>query len=200
MRHIHGVQRLGQGADLVDLDQDGIGQALAYARGQTARIGHEQVIAHQLNAITQTVRQQLPAIEVVLGATVLDRDDGEALDQIGQVADHAVGVEGLALARQVVLAVLEELGRSDVEAQVEVLTRQIASRLTRLGDEGQGFFSRGQVGGEAALVADVGVVAASFSAFFRAWKISAPMRRASEKLSAPVGRIMNSWMSIGLSA
>ena len=41
---------------------------------------------------------------------------------------------------------------------------------------------------------------AAFSAFFSAWKISAPMRRASAKVAAPVGRIMNSWKSIGLSA
>ena len=59
----------------------------------------------------------------------------------------------------------------------------------------------GQVGGEAALVADVGVVAGGLAApLFSAWKISAPMRRASAKVGAPVGRIMNSWMSIGLSA
>ena len=41
---------------------------------------------------------------------------------------------------------------------------------------------------------------ACFSAFFRVWKISAPVRSASEKLSAPTGMIMNSWKSIGLSA
>ncbi|MNE05923.1 hypothetical protein D3C80_984970 [compost metagenome] len=42
---------------------------------------------------------------------------------------------------------------------MEVLARQIAGRLACLGDEGQSFFGRGQVGSEAALVADVGVVA-----------------------------------------
>ncbi len=36
--------------------------------------------------------------------------------------------------------------------------------------------------------------------FFSAWNTSAPMRSASEKLSAPTGMTMNSWMSIGLSA
>ena len=41
---------------------------------------------------------------------------------------------------------------------------------------------------------------AAFSADFRLWKISAPMRRPSAKLSAPAGTIMNSWMSMGLSA
>ena len=41
---------------------------------------------------------------------------------------------------------------------------------------------------------------ASFSAFFRVWKISAPMRTASAQVRAATGMIMNSWMSIGLSA
>ena len=36
--------------------------------------------------------------------------------------------------------------------------------------------------------------------FFSAWKTSAPMRTASERVSAPTGMTMNSWMSIGLSA
>ena len=36
--------------------------------------------------------------------------------------------------------------------------------------------------------------------FFSAWKISAPARTASLRLSAPTGITMNSWMSIGLSA
>jgi hypothetical protein len=36
--------------------------------------------------------------------------------------------------------------------------------------------------------------------FFRVWKVSAPMRRASRKLSAPRGMIMNSWMSRLLAA
>ena len=37
-------------------------------------------------------------------------------------------------------------------------------------------------------------------AFFRVWKISDPQRTASDRLSAPTGITMNSWMSIGLSA
>ena len=41
---------------------------------------------------------------------------------------------------------------------------------------------------------------ASESAFFSAWKISAPIRSASAKVGAPVGSTMNSWKSSGLSA
>jgi hypothetical protein len=40
----------------------------------------------------------------------------------------------------------------------------------------------------------------SCSAFFSVWNTSTPIRRPSEKLSAPTGMIMNSWKSIGLSA
>src|SRR5690606_34851230 len=85
--HIGGVQRFGQGADLVHLDQDGVSQTFADAGGQTARVGHEQVVADQLHPVAQTVRQQLPADEVVFGAAALDRGDREALDQVGQVVD-----------------------------------------------------------------------------------------------------------------
>ena len=41
---------------------------------------------------------------------------------------------------------------------------------------------------------------ASLRSFFSVWKISAPMRMASAQVAAETGMIMNSWMSIGLSA
>src|SRR6478609_2317915 len=41
---------------------------------------------------------------------------------------------------------------------------------------------------------------ASFSCFRSAWNTSAPTRTASTKVGAPTGMIMNSWMSMGLSA
>ncbi len=41
---------------------------------------------------------------------------------------------------------------------------------------------------------------AADSSFFSVWKISEPMRTASRMFSAATGMIMNSWMSIGLSA
>ena len=50
-------------------------------------------------------------------------------------------------------------GGGDIEAEVEILARQIAGRLTGAGDEAQRLLGRGQVGSKAALVADIGVVA-----------------------------------------
>ena len=40
----------------------------------------------------------------------------------------------------------------------------------------------------------------ALSSFFSVWNTSEPMRTASRILSADTGMIMNSWMSIGLSA
>jgi len=40
----------------------------------------------------------------------------------------------------------------------------------------------------------------AFSTFFRLWNVSTPIRSASEKLFAPTGITMNSWMSMLLSA
>ena len=58
-----------------------------------------------------------------------------------------------------------------------------------------------QVRREAALVADIGVVAGVLAAPSSACGRSpTPMRRPSAKIGAPTGMIMNSWKSIGLSA
>ena len=65
----------------------------------------------------------------------------------------------LPLAFELVLALLEELGRGRIERQHDVLAGLVAGLLDRLHDEGQRLVGRGEVGREAALVADVGVVA-----------------------------------------
>ena len=111
-----------------------------------------------MDPIAQTLGQQAPAVEVILGHAVLDRHDREAFAQVDQIGGHAFGIDGLALAGHDVFAVLEELGRGDVEAQVEILAREVARRLARLGDEAQRLIGRGQIRRKAALVADVGVV------------------------------------------
>jgi hypothetical protein len=78
--------------------------------------------------------------------------------------------------------------KNSVEAQSSaeqhVLARLEAGLLDRLHDESSAASPR-QVRREAALVADIGVVAGLLQrAFFSVWNISAPQRTASEKLSA----------------
>jgi hypothetical protein len=77
---------------------------------QALGVGDEQVVADQLDLLAELVGQQLPAFEVVFRHAVLDRQDRELVGQAGQVVDHLARIQALALAFQLVLAVLEELG------------------------------------------------------------------------------------------
>ena len=69
-------KRLGHGADLVQLDQNRIGDALLDAALEDRRVGDEDVVAHELDLVAQRVRQPLPAVPVVFRHAVFDRDDG----------------------------------------------------------------------------------------------------------------------------
>ena len=57
----------------------------------------------------------------------------------------------------------------------------VAGLLDRLDDEFERRFGGRQVGGEAAFVADIGVVPGLLQGRLRVWKISEPMRSASAK-------------------
>ena len=95
-RHRDGFHRLGQRADLVDLDQDGVGEAVLDALGQALGVGDEEIVADELDLLAELVGDRLPAGHVVLGHAVLDRDDRVALHELGVVVDHAAGIERLA--------------------------------------------------------------------------------------------------------
>ena len=111
--------------------------------------------------------QMLPSLPVVLGTAVLDRYDRIAAYQGLVVTHDPIGIERLALAGEHVLAVLEELAGRGVERERHVLARTIAGFLAGLGDEAQRLVRRLQVRREAALVADIGVVAGIMQALLQ---------------------------------
>ena len=53
LRHLDGVHGLADRTDLVHLDEDCIGHMQLDARIQTFRIGHKEIVAHQLDLIAQ---------------------------------------------------------------------------------------------------------------------------------------------------
>src|SRR5690606_18350281 len=75
-------------------------------------------------------------------------------------ADHLVGIETAALGREAVHALLEVLGRGWVEGDADLAAWDVTGLLASLQQYLGGLGVALQVGGEAALVADVGVVAA----------------------------------------
>src|ERR1051326_66003 len=70
---LHGLQGLGDAADLVDLDQDRVRGALSDAPLQAFHISYEQVIADKLDAIAEAPGQLAPTVPVVFGQAILDR-------------------------------------------------------------------------------------------------------------------------------
>ena len=119
--HIDGGERLGQRADLVDLDQDRVGGAFLDAAAEALDVGDEQVVADELQALAELVGRQLPALPVVLGQAVLDRHDRIGVDELGEIVDLLLDRAGLALAGIDIGAVLEELARGRVERDGDVL-------------------------------------------------------------------------------
>src|SRR3546814_1966165 len=75
VRHLHRLQGLAEGADLVHLDQDGVGDALADALGEALRVGDEDVVADELHLAAEALGERRPAVPIVLAHAVLDGED-----------------------------------------------------------------------------------------------------------------------------
>ena len=95
LRHLDRGQRLGQRADLIDLDQDRVRDALADALRQACDIGDEQIVADKLAAPADEVGQNRPAGPVVLGHAVLDGNDRVFGHELGEVLGLLLAVAGL---------------------------------------------------------------------------------------------------------
>ena len=90
MRHADGSERLGQRADLVDLHQDRIRRALLYPVPKPCGVGHEQVVPDKLYTIAKGLGQRTPALPVIFGKPVLDRDDRINLAEVVVVKNHFI--------------------------------------------------------------------------------------------------------------
>ena len=157
--HLDGLQRLGNGADLVQLDEDGVAGTQLDALGQTLGVGDEQVIAHQLDLAAQLAGHLLPALPVLFVQTILNGDDGVLLHQALPVGDQLAGGElGAGLGQLVEALALGALplGGSSVHGQHEVLAGHIAGLLNGGQNGLDGLLIAGQVGGKAALIAHRG--------------------------------------------
>src|ERR1019366_8598316 len=70
-----GDGEIGDRADLVELDEDGVRHAFLHTAGDDLRVRTEDVVADELDLPSEPFRQALPAAPVVLGEPVLEEDD-----------------------------------------------------------------------------------------------------------------------------
>src|SRR5690606_2499439 len=90
---------LGDGANLVELDEDRVGDALLDAAAEALDVGHEQVVADELYFAAELLGEELPAVPIVLVETVLDRNDRELVTHFDVLFDEGSVVDLLAIER-----------------------------------------------------------------------------------------------------
>ncbi len=118
--HPDGGDRLGQRPDLVELDQDGVGRVLLDAPGDPLDVGDEEVVADELDLVSERFVEELPAGPVVLGQAVLQADDRVGLDPAGPELDHLRRIDLAVLRPQEVKPVLKEAARRRVEGDGDI--------------------------------------------------------------------------------
>ncbi len=152
--HFDGGEGFCQRADLVDLDQDRVGDTLLDAFTQNLGVGDEQIVADQLNLLAQRCGQGGPAFPVVFRHGVFDGDDrvlvAPGCQQVGEVG----GRQRQAFGFQLVFAVFVEFAGGAVEAQGDLGAWLVAGLLDCLDDQLDRFFVIGDRWGKAAFVAN----------------------------------------------
>ena len=164
--HLDGVERLGERAYLVDLDENGVACAHLDALGKEVYVGHEEVVAHQLAAVADGGSELHPVVPVVLVESVLYGVDGILGYQLLKILYLLVGRElatvGVFLLSVLQLAVVIEplavflhskLAGCAVHGYGNVLARLVACVADGLADAVEGVLDAVQCGGESTLVA-----------------------------------------------
>ena len=152
MRHVDRLQRLGEGPDLVELDQDRIGNPFVDAQLQDARVGDKQIITHQLDPMAEFFGQQPPAVPITLVHAVLDRDYRVLIDPVRQEVGEAGRIERLAFRGEQIPAVFVELAARRIQAQIDVSSALEAGFFDCLQYDLDRLFIRSQIRCETALV------------------------------------------------
>ena len=65
MSKLNRFDGFGQRSDLIDLDQDAVGDPLVDAALQAIRVGYEQIVTHKLDLVAKFFRKLLPGVPVV---------------------------------------------------------------------------------------------------------------------------------------
>ena len=156
LRELDGLDRLGDGTDLVDLEEEGVAGLLLNGGLDAHGVGDSQVVTNDLDL--GGLVEVGPRLPVVLVEGVLNGADVVLLHVAVVDSGELLTGEPLGLVRvgvlevKVVLAVLVELGRGNVETDLDLAS--VASLLDSLSEEVKGVLGTGDVGGESTLVTD----------------------------------------------
>lgn len=163
-----GVEGFGEGTDLIEFDQDGIGGLRFDALLETAGIGDKEIVADELDAITEGASDGSEAVPVVFGVTIFDGENGITLAESDIIEGEFIGRELLAI--EVIEAVFEEGRGGAIEGESDVLGGLVSGVLDGFDEELKGFFIAAEIGSKATFVTDIGIELAGFEDFFEGVK------------------------------
>ena len=164
---VHRRHGLGQGADLVELDQHRVGGVLVDAALNAFHVGDEQVVPHQFEFPAQFAVEQFPARPVVFRQTVFQHQERIFGGPIGVHRHHLGGIHLAAFGAQVVKAVLIEAAGGGVEGDHHIVAGAVARLFDGLDDQVHGVRVAFQHRRKAALVADADGITAVLEHFLQ---------------------------------
>src|SRR5271154_5745092 len=128
-RHLDSFDGLADTADLIQLDQNGVGDSFGDAARENLRVGDEGVVTDELNFPAQLLGDELPTVPIVFGEAVFDRDDRILADPVGPEGDHLFGAaRGLIRFLEDVFPAgsVVEFARGGVEGDADLLAGLVA--------------------------------------------------------------------------
>ena len=193
--HFNSFESFCQRADLVDLDQDGVSDALFNAFLKDGCVGHVEVVADKLHAVTQGFGKFGPAFPVTFGHTVFDGDDRIMVNPFGHLGDPFVSGKFQALTLLVVNAVFIEFAGSAVQTDKNLLSRCVAGRLDGVDNEFDSSFMAVNIRSETSFVTDSSRHAVSIHNLFQSMKdLGAAAKRFAE--SRQTGRDNHEFLDV----
>ena len=153
------LDRLGEGPDLVDLEEKGIASLKVDGLLDALGVGDSQIITDDLDVLGLV--EVAPCLPVVLSEGVLNADNGVLLAEVAVhgsellVGDPLGGVAVGVLEVKIVLllGLLVELAGGNIHGNAHLAG--VSGLLDGLGDEVKGLLSGLNIGGNTTLVADV---------------------------------------------
>ena len=107
-----------------------------------------------MHGFAEALGEQAPALPVVFGQAVLDRDDRVAAHQLGQLVDHFGA--GVAAAAEGVAAILVKLRAGHIQGQGNLVAGAVAGLFDGLDQQFASGVVAGQIRRKSALIADGG--------------------------------------------
>ena len=117
---------LGEGADLVHLDEDGVGGSGFNGAVEAGGICGEEVVADHLNLRAEALCEGGPLVPCVLLETVFERDNGVFLAPGFEEIDESGSIHGAVFRSKIVFAVFKEVGCGDIDRNRDLFARDEA--------------------------------------------------------------------------